>query len=232
MLIKLFNVLSVSLDVSLAPLMTFFELPASLSQLLHRPWTMITYMFAHFNFWHVLFNLLFLYSFGRIFLYFFEPKQLYGVYLSGGVAGGVLFVLVYNLFPYFRESAGDTCLIGASASTIAIAFAIAFYQKQLKIKTLLLGKVRLLPIAILFLIIDLLSIENHNPGGHMAHIGGALIGILFGQWMLRHPETDPDSRRSKQELAVELGRILDKLERSGYNSLSEHEKRQLFNASK
>jgi membrane associated rhomboid family serine protease len=243
-----------------------FQLPASPERLLFRSWTVITYMFTHLNVWHVVLNMLCLYWFGQIFLRFFGPKQLGGLYVLGGVAGGLFFVLSYNVFPYFREIVGSSSLIGASASTMAIVFAAAFYRKDLKVNLILLGGVKLFHIALFFLTVDLLSIEHDNPGGHIAHIGGALMGVWFAQSAVngrdltgginalidrianlftkkrrkasfrqvvhRRPETDHEYNKRKHDEAAEIDRILDKIKRSGYNNLSENEKKKLFDASR
>ncbi|MDR0541943.1 MAG: rhomboid family intramembrane serine protease [Dysgonamonadaceae bacterium] len=265
LLIKIATVFCLLFNLLPSPLIAFFELPASPVQLLHRPWTAITYMFTHFDFWHIVFNLLCLYWFGKIFLRFFSPKQLGGLYVQGGIVGGLLFVVSYNIFPYFRESIGISYLVGASASVMSIIFAAAFYRKDLEINLLFLGRVKLIYIALFFLVIDLLSIEYDNPGGHIAHIGGALMGIWYAKAALRgqdltagihstidrivalfakkkrkttsqrvrrRPETDYEYNKRKHDEEVEIDRILDKIKRSGYNSLSENEKKKLFDASR
>ena len=265
LLIKTVGVFCLLFNLSPELFMAFFELPASPVQLIHRPWTVISYMFTHFGFWHIAFNLLCLYWFGQIFLRFFGPKQLGGLYVMGGIVGGLLFVLSYNVFPYFRDSIDYSYLIGASASVMAIMFAAAFYRKDTTISLLLIGKIKLIYFALFFLVIDLISIESNNPGGHIAHIGGALMGIWFAQSALkgrdltaginfiidkivnlftkkqrktsfqqayRRPETDYEYNKRKHDEQAEIDRILDKIKHSGYNSLSENEKKKLFEASK
>ncbi|MDR2683652.1 MAG: rhomboid family intramembrane serine protease [Dysgonamonadaceae bacterium] len=265
LLIKLVVVVFLLFNESFAPFTAFFQLPALPVQLWHRPWTVITYMFTHFDFWHIVFNMVCLYWFGQIFLRFFGPKQLGGLYVLGGLVGGLFFVLAYNIFPYFRNSVGTSSLIGASASAMAIIFAAAFYRKDLKINLIFLGNIKLLYIALFFLVIDLVSIESGNPGGHIAHIGGAWMGVWFAQSALkgrdlteginsiidrvvnlftkkrrkahfrqvhRRPETDYEYNKRKHDEQVEIDRILDKIKRSGYNSLSENEKKKLFDASR
>jgi membrane associated rhomboid family serine protease len=265
LLIKIAGVVCMLFKFSPEPYLDFLQLPASPVQLFYRPWTAITYMFTHFGFWHIAFNLLCLYWFGQIFLRFFGPKQLGGLYVLGGIVGGILFVLSYNIFPYFEESISAAYLLGASASVMAIIFAAAFYRKDMAINLILIGKIKLIYIAIIFLIIDFVSIEYDNPGGHIAHIGGALMGIWFAQSALRgrdlttginsmidvfvnlftkkpaktsyqqvhrRPETDYAYNKRKRDEQVEIDRILDKIKHSGYNSLSENEKKKLFEASK
>ena len=265
LLIKTVGVFCLLFKLSPEPFVSFLELPASPIRLLHRPWTVITYMFTHLGFWHIIFNLLCLYWFGQIFLRSFGPKQLGGLYVMGGIVGGLLFVLSYNVFPYFRDSVDDACLIGASASVMAIMFAAAFYRKDTTIHLLLIGKIKLIYVALIFLAVDFISIDSNNPGGHIAHIGGALMGIWFAQSALkerdltsgvnfiidrivnlfakkqrkanpqrayRRPETDYEYNKRKHDEQVEIDRILDKIKHSGYNSLSENEKKKLFEASK
>lgn len=176
----------------------FIELPAHFPELIRKPWTLITYMFVHYNFWHILFNLLWLYWFGRIFLSFFVPRQLGGLYVLGGLSGAFLFIVSYNLFPYFQSHVEFSHLIGASASVMAIVFATAFYRKDYEINLLLIGKIKLIYIAIFCLVLDLISIQSDNPGGHIAHIGGALMGIWYA-----------DSYRKGKDLSKWINSLID-----------------------
>jgi len=153
------------------------ELPSDLMLLARRPWTLLTYMFAHYSLLHILFNMLWLYWLGRIFMEFFSPKQLTGVYLLGGWGGAVLYLLAYNLLPHFVGSQG--LLLGASASVIAIVVATAVFVPDYKIGLLFLGEVSIKWIAIVTVAIDLLGLDAGNLGGSIAHIGGALVGAWF-----------------------------------------------------
>ena len=103
----------------------YFELPSSLILLLHRPWTLFTYMFLHEQFMHLLWNMLALYAFGRIFIDFYSLRHFVGTYILGGLLGGIVFVFSYNLFPYFAPYVDNSYLIGASASVLAIVVASA-----------------------------------------------------------------------------------------------------------
>ena len=157
------------------------ELPSYFDKLIFRAWTLVTYMFVHLDFWHILFNMLWLYWFGKIFLLFFSPKQMAGIYILGGLVGGVLFILSYNYFPFFESFSNSSYLIGASASVMAIVFAAAFYRKDFEIPLIFIGNIKIIYVALISLIIDLLSITSLNAGGHIAHIGGAVAGILFAE---------------------------------------------------
>jgi membrane associated rhomboid family serine protease len=161
----------------------WIEVPSSLTMLLHRPWTVITYMFAHYDFLHILFNLLWLYWLGRIFLDYFTPKQLCGLYFLGGIGGAALYVIAYNTIPHFIGQ--EAFMLGASASILAIVVAIAVYVPNYKINLLFIGAISLKWIAIITILIDFLSIDMSNAGGHIAHIGGALVGLAFAMSIRR-----------------------------------------------
>lgn len=242
--------------------MDYLQLPAFPYFLLHKPWTIITYMFTHYSFLHILFNMLWLYWFGKIFLFYFNGRQLGGLYIIGGIAGALLFILSYNIFPYFEDNVIFSSLMGASASVMAIVFAISFYQKDYAIDLLFFGRIKLLYLALFTIAIDMLTITSGNAGGHIAHIGGALTGIGFASLIkngkditnsinkvidvivnlgkkrpkmkvtYKRPETDYEYNTRKQQETETIDRILDKLKHSGYESLSSEEKKRLFDASK
>ena len=157
--------------------LSYVEVPSSLSVLLIRPWTLITYMFVHYEILHILFNMLWLYWFGVIFLQYFGEKQMGGLYILGGLAGAVFYIISYNVFPYFSGHQGMMC--GASASVIAIVVATAMRVPDYKVNLLFLGAISLKYIAIVTILIDLLSVTSGNGGGHIAHLGGACLGVLF-----------------------------------------------------
>ncbi len=159
-------------------LLRWVEVPSDLWLLLKRPWTLVTYMFAHYGLLHILFNMLWLYWLGRIFMEYFSPKQLTGLFLLGGWGGAALYLLAYNLLPYFSTSTGF--MIGASASVMAIVVATAVYAPDYKIGLLFLGEVSLKWVAIVTVGIDLLGLEPGNMGASIAHIGGAIVGAAYG----------------------------------------------------
>lgn len=262
-LIRLGGVIWVLFNVPGLPFLRYLQFPSSPELFLYQPWTIVTYMFTHFDFLHILFNMLWLYWFGGLFLTFFSERQLGGLYLLGGFAGAVLFMIAYNVFPYFRAMAPYSFLMGASASVMAVVFAVSFYKKDLEIGLLLIGRVKLIYLALFTFVIDLLAITSSNAGGHIAHIGGALFGIWFASriregkdltapmnrvidWVVnmgkrkpkmkvtyhKRTETDYEYNARKHQETVDLDAILDKLKRSGYESLSADEKKKLFNASK
>ena len=164
-------------NVPAEQMLRWIELPSDPWQLLTHPWTVVTYMFAHYGLLHILFNMLWLYWLGRIFMEFFSPKQLTGVYLLGGWGGALLYLLAYNLLPHFAGTTGF--LIGASAAVIAIVVATAIYAPNYRIGLLFLGEVPLKWVAIVTVGLDLMSMEGGNIGSAIAHLGGAIVGALF-----------------------------------------------------
>jgi membrane associated rhomboid family serine protease len=184
-IIRLWDVCFLLFNMREISLLPYLQMPASPASLLYKPWTLLTYMFTHFDFLHILFNMLWLYWFGRIFLQFFSLRQLGGLYLFGGIAGGLLFMMAYNVFPYFRDVAAGSALMGASASVMAIVFAVSFYRKDYCITLFLLGRIRLIYLALGVFLFDLLAVGSDNAGGHIAHIGGALPGIWFAARIAR-----------------------------------------------
>ncbi|MDD4592168.1 MAG: rhomboid family intramembrane serine protease [Parabacteroides sp.] len=262
LLIRLTAIVLMLFNMSGFPYLQYLQMPSSPELLLYRPWTLITYMFTHYDFLHILFNMLWLYWFGGLFLQFFNERQLGGLYVIGGIAGGLLFMLAYNIFPYFRNAASCSFLMGASASVMAIVFAVSFYQKDMEINLFLLGRMKLIYLALLSFVIDLLAMTSANAGGHIAHIGGALLGIWFASLIKQgkdmtspingfidrlvnlgkrkpkmrvtyyRPETDYEYNTRKHQEQADIDTILDKLKRSGYESLSSEEKKKLFDASR
>ncbi|MCM1517994.1 MAG: rhomboid family intramembrane serine protease [Pseudoflavonifractor sp.] len=154
------------------------ELPSSPALLVRMPWTLLTYMFAQYDALHILFNMLWFYWFGQIFMLTDTSRRMVALYIYGGIAGAALFMAAYNLLPAFHGTMG--WLIGSSASVIAIVTATAIAHPDYKVGLLFFGEVSLKWIAIVTIGIDLLSIGGSNAGGHVAHLGGAAMGALYG----------------------------------------------------
>ena len=157
----------------------YFALPAYFPQLLLMPWTLITYMFLQIEFWHILFNLLWLFWFGKIFMEFMTGRQLLQTYLFGGLAGGLCYLVSFNIFPVFHNVIQQSVALGASASVMAIVTAISFWVPNFAIQLLFIGRVRIIYLALALFIFDFFAIPGGNSGGHLAHIGGALYGFLY-----------------------------------------------------
>lgn len=238
--------------------------PADPEYLLHRPWTLFTYMFTQFEFLHLLFNMLWLYWFGSFFLNYFTERQLTGVYIWGGLAGAGLYIAAYNIFPYFDNLTRlSSWAIGSSASVMALVFAVCTYLPKHKVYIFLLGPVKLIYLALFTALIDLLSIRSGNAGGHIAHLGGALFGCFFILGIRRNKDlsygiiylfdkikellmpqkkmrvkykkkvadmNDREYNQYKKSQEDRINDILEKISKSGYESLSREEKELLFKA--
>ncbi len=160
------------------PFIQYLETPASFGTFVKQPWTVLTYMFLHYDFIHILFNLLGLYWFGKIFLIFFNEKQLLGTYILGGLFGAICFILAFNGLTFFANQQ-NSYLLGASASVLAIMVAAATDAPNFEITLMFIGKVRLKYLALVWVFLDLLSVTSFNAGGHIAHLGGILFGFIF-----------------------------------------------------
>lgn len=230
----------------------YLALPAYLPKLLVRFWTPLTYMFMHAGILHILFNMLWLYWFGQIFEEYLGKKRTVGLYLMGGLAGALLFILAFNTVPAFTRvnAAVYATMVGASASVMAIIVATATLLPDYTISLILIGPVRLKWLALFFVIMDFLGIAGLNAGGEMSHLGGALLGFLYirqlqkgndwigsfnklfkGRPKLKVVVKNAAKKPSLQPRQEEIDVILDKISRSGYDSLSKQEKEILFRAS-
>ena len=239
--------------------------PASVERFAYQPWSIFSYMFVHVDVFHVLFNMIWLYWFGRLFLDFFSSKHLRGLYILGGMMGALAYMLAYHVFPYFSNSVDVACVTGASASVLAIVVAVAVREPNYAINFMFIGRVRLKYIALFMIVFDVLFVTSDNAGGHIAHLGGALAGWLFAsalakgtdmtRWInaaldFRFVGRKPKVKKPKMKVhygtgkkkennetqknahTAEIDAILDKLRKSGYNNLTDDEKKKLFDLSK
>lgn len=247
------------------PLLSFDDVsywlavPSNIGSLMHRPWTLVTYMFYHWDFFHLLFNMLWLYWMGSIMVEYLGSKKLFGVYILGGLFGALAYLISFNLFPYFHETVYRSYALGASASILAITVATATLLPNYTIALLFLGNIPLKWIAIVSVLLDLISVTGDNAGGHIAHLGGALFGFLYirllqngtnlTSWIEkvnwsgnrsassmkvahRGQNNDENFNMSKKAVQEKMDEILDKINKSGYGSLSQVEKDFLFKMSK
>jgi membrane associated rhomboid family serine protease len=224
------------------------SMPASISNLPYKFWTIATYMFTQRGFFHILFNMLWLYWLGTIFLDFLNKRQFIFTYLAGGIGGALLYLLAFNLLPVFSGSAENSILLGSSASVMAIVVGAATLVPNFTIQLLFFGAVKLKYLALVYFILDVIGITGADAGGSIAHIGGAIIGFVF-VWRLNNGSDMSTIFERKTRLKVVksdhvtpfnssipdqdvIDSILDKISQSGYESLSKKEKEQLFKASK
>ncbi|MEL6810257.1 MAG: rhomboid family intramembrane serine protease [Bacteroidota bacterium] len=255
-------------QIEMGQLTKWFVLPSEIGRFITQPWSIITYSFLHADFFHVLFNMLYLYWFGRFILNLFTEKRFLTIYLLGAIFGGLLYFIGYNLFPVF---AGERAvLLGASGAVMAIVVFVAAYnpQAQMRIFTF---TIKIWHIALVLVILDVLRLSrNVNAGGMLAHLGGALFGFVYARRLLkgqdigiwfekimdsfanlfksrkekpfkkvhRNRATQTRSKRSttvkesKSDHQKKVDAILDKIGKSGYESLTKAEKDYLFKAGK
>lgn len=251
-----------------ADISRWLMVPASPLTLLTRPWTLFSYMFLHTGFFHILFNMLWLYWIGRIFQEYLGNKKLVSTYILGGLAGAFIYILAFNIFPLFRGIMANSFALGASASVLAVVVGTATLLPNYTIRLFLFGDVALKYLALVMVVLDLLQVSGSNAGGHFAHLGGAAFGFIYIKqlqagrdlakgfnrlvdWLVTffsprksklsvsyraNPKTAP--RKAGTAPLVDrvpqdvVDKLLDKIAKQGYDSLSREEKDILLKASK
>ena len=161
----------------------WLAVPSSLHVIALKPYTIFTYMFLHVEFMHILFNMLWFYWFGQIFLEFLSGRQMITTYILGGLAGAFIFILAYNLFPVFEKALPVSIALGASASVLAIVVCVSAFVPDYTVQLIFLGSVKIKYIAIVSVILDITMIRSGNAGGHFAHLGGAMWGLSYAMML-------------------------------------------------
>ncbi len=159
--------------------LSYLMMPAALPKLATQPWTIFTYMFLHEGVFHILFNMLFLYWFGLLIHQYLGSRKLANLYILGGLFGGIFYVLIYNIAPYFSNSVGSSMMLGASAGVFAVVVGAATLAPNTTFFLLLLGPVKIVYIAAFYVILSFANSIGTNAGGEIAHLGGALLGYLY-----------------------------------------------------
>jgi membrane associated rhomboid family serine protease len=160
-------------------LMTFLSVPSNLQLFAFRFWTVLTYFFIHLEFFHILFNMLNLYWFGMLIREYLGDKRLVNLYLLGGLAGGLIYLLSYNTIPYLQLRAEGSFMMGASGSVIAIMVAAATLLPNYTFNLILIGPVRIKYIALVMVLLSISGATGGNAGGNIAHLGGAILGFIY-----------------------------------------------------
>lgn len=235
-------------------------MPAAPGVLMLRPWTIISYMFAHESIWHILFNMLWLYYLGGLFQEYLGNSKTLRAYLIGGLGGAAFFLLGMNLLPVMSMSAYyQAPLLGASGAVMALITGVATLLPNYEIRIFMFN-IRLKFIAGFLILLSFINLIGGNPGGNLAHLGGALAGFVYIRQLNSHTLIDRIGdwlmnlkilgRKRKNEMKIhrtytthmrvekprrpnqeEIDRILDKISKSGYDSLSRNEREILFQAS-
>jgi membrane associated rhomboid family serine protease len=243
-----------------------FGLQTGFYDFITHPWGLFTSIFTHYDFFHLAFNMIFLYFTGKIFEQLFDQRRLLYTYLLGGIFGGILEIIAHAIFPKLQIT--SDLVIGASGAIMAIFVAIAFYRPNLKVNLLGIFPIRLIFLAGLYILSDILGLGSADGTAHFAHIGGAILGMMsiqnlhsssniviraesFGNWLKSlfsrssspkmkvkkggntgRPKTDEQFVAEAKERQDTIDKILDKISKSGYESLTKKEKEFLFNQSK
>ncbi len=260
LIVNIVNVISALFALNISGVMLdWLAMPAYLPQLAWRAWTPLTYMFLHEQFLHLLFNMLWLFWMGRIFVEYLGAHKLLSVYIVGGLAGAALYIAGFNLLPMFNSDYDTGLILGASGAVMAVVMAIAAYLPNYTMHLMFIGPVRLKYLALAMAVLDVIGIVGNNAGGHIAHLGGAALGAFWGFRLSQgtdflkavhpflfktmqmfvpkpkikvHYRTDNRFGHLKPEPPVgnqkEIDLILDKIAKSGYDSLTKDEKNILF----
>lgn len=268
-----FKTLAFLFQMSSDFLLEWFVFPKEPGEFLFKPWSIITYAFLHAGIWHILSNMLILYYAGVYFLNYFSPKKLLTFYFLGAIFGALVYMASYNLFPAF-QGMGRSYLLGASAAVMSVLVGIATHVPNMRIRLILIGPVKFWYIAAFLVILDVVQIPMSNPGGHLAHLGGAAFGYIYASQLKKGNDiasgfeklmdwfgslftgsktetrksnlktvhrrkatastssTYTPRSRNKKEEQERIDAILDKISKSGYDSLTKPEKEFLFNAGK
>lgn len=241
-----------------------FLIPPRFADFILRPWTLITYAFAHSttDIFHILFNMLFLYWFGKLIIEYLGSDKLIALYVIGAIAAGITYLLVFNTIPFFKERSGFDGMVGASGAVFAVMVAASTLLPDYTFYLLLLGPVKIKYIAGFYILVSFLGSVGQNAGGNVAHLGGALMGFIYikqlqaginwGGWITatldwvrglskpsrkvkvtyRKSEPKKPGAGFNKSTQEEIDVILDKISDRGYESLTKEEKEKLFNASK
>tara|TARA_B100000886_G_scaffold309249_1_gene243312 strand:- start:3084 stop:3953 length:870 start_codon:yes stop_codon:yes gene_type:complete len=251
----------VQVVLTISGLSTFFTmfinklmLPASLGTFILQPWSLITYFFLHMSFMHILWNMLFLYWFGKIINDNIGNNALISLYVLGGIIGGLFYMAIYNIVPYYGERVSDSLMLGASAGVFSVVVGSATLMPNYTFYLLLIGPVRIKYIALFYVLLSFFDVAGTNAGGEIAHLGGAFIGYIYirrlqngvniGEGIINFINFFSEKKENKENKKEniqketdettqdEVDKILDKISESGYSSLTSKEKERLFNASK
>lgn len=225
--------------------------PNSPRALMLRPWTLITHMFTHASVGHILFNMLALYFMGQFFLQIQSARRLTILYVLAGLGGYFLFFLFFGVF---TPSLINRSVVGASAAVMGIVVASAVLRPTQPIHLFGIIRMELRWMALIMVLVDLFSIKDGvNSGGHVGHLGGALMGFIYAKMIVGgvrmpwenwsapwsksrmkvthkqgRPKSDEQFNAERKARQERMDIILDKISRSGYDSLTKEEKDFLF----
>ena len=242
--------------------MQYVSLSSNPSQLLWKPWSLVTYAFFHTGIMHILFNLIVLNFSGGLFITYFTGKQLVGLYFLSAIFAGIVYISVFYILNISAP------IIGASAAIMAILVATTTYNPLMELRLFIIGNVKLWHVTGVIILVDLMQIRSENMGGHISHLAGAFFGFIFIKLLqngtdlskivssvidfftnlFRKQKTTPFKKVhknynkpvektvskiiTKDKSQQQIDEILDKISQSGYDSLNKEEKEFLFRVGK
>ena len=245
----LINTLLFLFNINSKSYIELFLLSPEFNNLIIKPWTVVTYSFIHDGFFHLFWNMLLLYYISRMILNLFSSSTFINIYFLGVIIGGIFFLLSYSFFPVFK---GDfSSMGGSSAGVMAAIIFMCAYSPENEIR-LFVFNIKLKYVGILFFVFDIIQIPYGNAGGHIAHIGGAILGFFYARnlingrdigsgfenlwkfflkkrrkkatnkFFLDINKVNKNPEKSYKQKSIDA--ILDKISKSGYESLSDKEK--------
>ena len=250
----LINTIIFLFNLSEFSVINLFDVSPNLIDLLYKPWSLITYGFFHSDLWHLTGNMIILYLSGSVVLNLFGSERLIKVFVLGILYGSLAYLISYNLFPAFNNI--KSSMIGSSAGVMAVFIFLASYSPNYSFRILTFN-FKIIYIASFLVLLDVIQIPSGNSGGHIAHLGGAFSGYFFhkkmirgddyGNWIIsfynfifkrkvkfekrNYTRKTPVSRKDTI-VQKKIDMILDKISKSGYDSLTKKEKETLFKAGK
>lgn len=245
--VAVFLTVNVVGNLSHIPLLLYLGLPVGGAEFLTRFWTLFTYMFTHADLWHIFWNMFLFYFMAQIFFTIMGQKKMLYLYVMSGLSGGALMLILGMIFP---ARFSNSILIGASASVLGVGAVMAVYAPNYRVFLFgvweLAYKYFYLIVFAANTIIDL----SVNTGGKISHVGGALFGVFYGLSLKKGRDLFDFTflkRRGKKLKVVyhsgeryeggyedeeqKMNALLDKISRSGYDSLTKAEKEELFRLS-
>lgn len=240
----------------------YISLSSNPSQLLWKPWSLLTYAFFHSGIMHILFNLIVFNFAGRLFMTYFTGKQLLGLYILSAIFAGIIYILVFYVLSISAP------IVGASAAIMAVLVATTTYNPLMELRLLIIGNVKLWHVTAVIILVDLMQIRSENMGGHISHLAGAFFGFIFIKLLqngfdlssivssvlaffsnlFRKDKGTPFKKVHKNynkpvakntskiitrdKSQQQIDEILDKISQSGYDSLTKEEKEFLFKVGK
>ena len=214
----------------------YFDLHPGIGDIIRSPWTLISYSFFHIDFFHIFWNMLILYVVCKHFLNFLTNKKLIEIYFYGALMGGLFFVISYNIFPVFKNAFSP--LIGSSAAVYAVLIFACSYMPNTRVN-LIFFDIKLKYLGLFYVLLSLIQVPFSNAGGNIAHLGGAFYGFYYAKnfnkeysfstfnIFFRYIKNLSSSKQNGSN-QKKIDNILDKISKSGYESLSKSEKDFLF----